>query len=641
MGSRVYDPIHDVFQASPDAGGGQDRNGGSKVELEAKKGEAKEEEDGEPEQEPEQEQEQEHGDDDDEEEKSLAKKTDLLVPSVTTGKKKMKESSKYNRHLKKPDGDYFTRSDVQFHFLSLLLSDKRLLFTNIFKDVYSKNIAPVPAENETINVTDSNYDARCFVFNDKLTFSQAYILAVACSTKGSKILRDKMLYDQQVAFSTCVLGFLVNIGRLNTTVNFYLEMTSQLRTFHSVPCLQYGNSDPKSLQDTPRLKSILKSLAVGNDPVDLSKVYENVQTIDKMNIINLIFTICDNVSLINMKFIQKYVDVNEQFSTLFSMLDSPGYEPEDRCTVLLWLLYIHLETDLSDEQVEEAVKLFAEEGETKLKLRATSKDYDVDPEEEINFGKEQQIKRREFMAKINAKHMEEQKEGRKSAEASSPVKGNDIDVDEDNESTRNNDKEDSAVPLEESNVDDGTGEKSQQPPLKKRRVREPKSQLAAKERPSTASSLESSKSSNVSPLPKSDSVPLTSEQSDRQLRVSKLLETDEKKYVCKGLEEGKLVSQSQFINDLTTAQAFAKLKRKELGLMKAFNEFEDISLANVLGVRGRKRKKFKNNLLGFETDYLKYFGYIKKKLLNNKDEFENVDYGDNSEPIFKLPDDGL
>lgn len=613
MGSRVYDPIHDVFQTRPDDKldseplfeKAEPIEDIEKVDLiEAVESSSNNEKSAE----------YEVYNTLSEEDTPVVSAENPIVPSVSTGKKKMKESSKYNRHLKKPDGDYFSRNDMQYHFVSLLLSDKRLLFTNIFKDVFAKSVVPIPPpDNKIINVSDSDYDARTFVFNEKLTFSQAYILSIACSTKGSKVLRDKLLLDQQIAFAACVLGVLVNVGRLNTTVNFYLEMTSQLRTFHSVPCLQYGNSDPKALQDTPRLKSILKSLSVGNDALDLPKVYDGKEKIENINIINLLFIICDNVSLINLKFFQKYVDVNDAPTTLFGILDTSNYDADDRCNVLLWLLYIHLETDLSDDGIERAVKKFAKDGETKLRLHDSNEDYDVDPQEEIDFGLEQLRKRREFMEKIQIKAADE-KEASVKNEPTGPAESTDVTAIEDNE---NDDEETSMI-------------KDEEPNIKKRKVYEKKRTVRnTKERPLSSSSLADSEeqSTNLSSP--------TREISERTKRIENLLQVDRNKSVCKGLQVGKNISQTQFLKDLKKAQIFTKLKRKELGLMKAFNEFEDIPLASVIGVRGRKRKKFQDRLLGFETDYLKYFGLIKKRTLETIATPANNDDDDN-ETMFKL-----
>lgn len=204
---------------------------------------------------------------DPEEDNNAEKEKVVPVPHMT--------NTKYTRHLKKPDGDFFSRKDIQYDMLKALLTDDRCLFTNHLKAQYTNSLAPMSLPNNKIPIiTDKEYDARTFVFNDKLTFAQMYALTMATSSKCSKILRDKLLLDGQVAFSTCVLGFLVNIGRLNTTINFYLEMTSQLRTYHSVPCLQAHTLDIKSLQDTPRIKSILRNLPTGNNPIHLSLIYK-------------------------------------------------------------------------------------------------------------------------------------------------------------------------------------------------------------------------------------------------------------------------------------------------------------------------------------------------------------------------------
>ena len=324
--------------------------------------------------------------------------------------RKIKDTGKYNRHLKKPDGEFFSREDLQFTLLTKLFSDERPIFTNIYKEFYHNAMVPLTNDtNRILNVTDVGYDARKFVFNDKLTFSQIYALTLSTSTKCSKILRDKLLLDPQVAFSTCILSFLVNIGRLNTTINFYLEMTSQLRTFHSVPCLQYGVEDPKSLQDTPRLKSILKNLPLGNQPIFLADLYRGEKTKERFNIVNLIFALCDNVGLINSELFLKYLNFppeDKNNVNLFRLLDYSDYEPSDRCNILLWLFYIHLETDLTPSAIQESIKLF-NQGETGdialLPLRRAKYMYDVDPRDEYEFGIEQKVKREEFMKFASAR----------------------------------------------------------------------------------------------------------------------------------------------------------------------------------------------------------------------------------------------
>lgn len=562
MGKRVYDPIHDVFQDTAESE--------TERSVTGRAGEGEE-------------------DSNTESEETQSPQKEAIVPSVGTNRKRMKESSKYNRHLKKPDGEFFTRRDLQFHFLTRLLTDDRPLFTNIFKELYAKTLVPLPiTDGKTVDVTDSGYDARTFVFNDKLTFSQLYILTLASSTKCSKVLRDKLLLDHQVAFSTCVLALLVNFGRLNTTINFYLEMTSQLRTFHSVPCLQYQVADLKSLQDTPRLKSILKNLSVGNESLDLAQLYESSRTQPiKANVVNLLFTMCDNVSLVNLKLLSKYVASPGSSVSLFNILDSPEYEPTDRCNIILWLLYVHTETDLSDEALRRSIKLFTD-GD-RLPLERASKEYDEDPQEEYEFGMEQKVKRKEFLRRTK----QDESDGKEDEEEE------DVEQEQEQEEEEEEDETIQEVESQEEEV-------SVPEPVTPRKRREP---VREKREP---------KRRKVEPTVKQES------SGEDASKIQSLIEMDRKKIVGK-LGRHKTKDQQTFVQDLVSAQQPVKLKRRDLGLVRIFNEYEDITMASVIGIRGKKRKKFKDDVLGFETDFLRSFAAAKKMLLNLPDCHEDPD----------------
>ncbi|CAI1969574.1 hypothetical protein SEUBUCD646_0F00470 [Saccharomyces eubayanus] len=595
--------------------------------------------------------------------------------TTSSAKRKPKESSssKYNRHLKKPDGEPFNRKDIQFSFMQELLMDKRQIFTNVLKPLYKNSIVPINIDGDkiSINVTDKEYDARTFVFNDKLTFAQLYVLTIATSIKCSKILRDKLLLDQQVAFSTCILALLVNIGRLNTTINFYLEMTSQLRTFHSVPVLQLHANDPKLLQDTPRLKSILKNLPWGNEQISLLEIYEKidqndseVDNINKFNIINMLFSICDNFSLIDKRFLSKYVEIKSEDGTtlkaeeidtveedneaegeaeggeeesgcgvtLFDILDFSKYEPKDRCDVLIWLLYIHLETNLSEREIQESLKFFHEaaEGDAspgKFILRRTGHEYDVDPEDEVEFGSDQRIKRREFMNKM-------EKEGKKrERNSATEVKNVNADTSE-MDGEEEDDKGEETVEETRSLLTPTPILESSSPMVlsrKKATPQPPKAATAAaaaaaaeiEEEAGAAGAVVIDKNDlNLTPLKKYNSSATVN-------KVDKLISLDLHKHVA---ENGK--TQEEFLVDLRKSQVPNRLKRRDIGLVKIFNEFEDIPVASVLGIRGKKRKKFKDNLLGFETDYMKNLGASKKVLLQR---IENADVDDEeSSSMFKL-----
>lgn len=95
------------------------------------------------------------------------------------------------RHLKKEDGEPLWRKDIQYDFLKAIFEDKTACFTNSY-------------EPETIG---------------KQTFADLYIDTMARSSKTSKILRDKLLSEHEPAKNMAMVCLLVNLGRMNTTLN--------------------------------------------------------------------------------------------------------------------------------------------------------------------------------------------------------------------------------------------------------------------------------------------------------------------------------------------------------------------------------------------------------------------------------------
>ena len=93
------------------------------------------------------------------------------------------------KHLKKPDGVPLWRKDIQFQFLHLIFVDDKKVFTN-------------------------SYDGT----KDR-TFADIYVDAMARSSKTSKILRDKLLSERRNALNMAMVCLLVNLGRMNTTLN--------------------------------------------------------------------------------------------------------------------------------------------------------------------------------------------------------------------------------------------------------------------------------------------------------------------------------------------------------------------------------------------------------------------------------------
>ncbi len=95
------------------------------------------------------------------------------------------------RHLKKDDGDPLWRKDIQYDFLRAVFDDENKVFTNSY-------------EPETIG---------------KQCFADLYIDTMSRSSKTSKVLRDKLLSDRDAAKGMAMVCLLVNIGRMNTTLN--------------------------------------------------------------------------------------------------------------------------------------------------------------------------------------------------------------------------------------------------------------------------------------------------------------------------------------------------------------------------------------------------------------------------------------
>lgn len=560
-------------------------------------------------------------------------------------------SNKYTRHLKKPDGAFFTRKDVQYEFLRRLLMDERLLFDNKLKPVFQTSLAPMSlADNKVPLVTESDYDARTFVFNDKLSFAQLYALSMASSSKCSKILRDKLLLDSQVAFSTCILAFLVNIGRLNTTINFYLEMTSQLRTYHSVPCLQVHSSESKSLQDTPRIKSILRNLPQGNDTVNLSLIYKMLGVIDwetfnaigevtpqkysknnkidedgkdfdlvgKFNIINMIFALCDSATIVRLNFLMKYVQLldnnggqidEEKELTLFNILDSSKYEVEDRVNIILWLFYVHLQTNLKFEELAESVKMFRngdipELDEGKLPLRYAKEEYDIDTEDEIAYGESQRAKRKEFLLKMGKADGVNNKEDSKKAgdkeNSTSPKKRKRRTTEKDKSVT--NSKKIKKEELDDHDDVMNDNKKNQTPGKKNQK--------------DTKRTLNDNDEIPTEKLDNDDASSKKSRPSMHEERAKRLIHYDHNKEIGIIERTRETKTQKQLLDDLNQVHEFCRSKRKDLGMLRIFSRYDDIPMGSVIGVRGKKRRKYRDEVLGYETDYLRTIGLAKKKFLN-------------------------
>jgi Ino eighty subunit 1 len=94
------------------------------------------------------------------------------------------------KHLKKEDGEPLWRKDIQYDFLKAVFDNDKKVFTNSYEPDLPK---------------------QCF--------ADLYIDTMSRSSKTSKVLRDKLLSDREAAKGMAMVCLLVNIGRMNTTLN--------------------------------------------------------------------------------------------------------------------------------------------------------------------------------------------------------------------------------------------------------------------------------------------------------------------------------------------------------------------------------------------------------------------------------------
>lgn len=221
------------------------------------------------------------------------------------------------RHLKKKDGEPLWRVDIQYDFLSYIFRNGQRVFTNSYDNTPNH------------------------------TFADIYIDAMARSSKCSKILREKLLGDREAGLNMAMVCLLVNIGRMNTTLNFFPEMRAQLRTYHPIPSLQtYSDeSDYKQLQDAPRLKSILKGACEDRpEPGTLEDMTAN-ERMPHTNPINLIFLLSTFAPRVQ----RKFFPADYEF---FDLIMNKDLTSESRGRAFLWLVWTYLETNLTDDELE-------------------------------------------------------------------------------------------------------------------------------------------------------------------------------------------------------------------------------------------------------------------------------------------------
>lgn len=268
------------------------------------------------------------------------------------------------KHLKKADGEPLWRVDIQYDLLTYIFHDEHKVFKN-------------------------TYDGK-----DGQTFADIYIDAMARSSKTSRVLCDKLRHGRVAALNMAMVCLLVNIGRMNTTLNFFLEMRAILRTYHPIPSLQtYSDqNDYKQLQDAPRLKSILKGACEDREePVN----FQELKKMRRTNPINLVFLVSTFASEVQ----QDFFDSSYEFHDLIM---NKGLSSESRARAFLWLMWAYLESDLSPEQLKQNPFGIKDDNSDKIPPLVTltpeeQAQENIDTPEEIHFAKTMKAQREEFL----------------------------------------------------------------------------------------------------------------------------------------------------------------------------------------------------------------------------------------------------
>ncbi|KAJ6574833.1 hypothetical protein B0H19DRAFT_1125949 [Mycena capillaripes] len=211
--------------------------------------------------------------------------------------------------IKRNDAEPLTREDVQYDLLYHIFEDK----TNVFH-------SPIPGK--------------------MCSFRDLYIHALYNSNKCSKVLKDKMVDTPAFGVELAKISLLTNVGRINTTMAFFPEMKTALRTYHPVPSLQKTDGNA---QDAPRIKNCLKAALLPSEfksvpPSTPDEILEKSRTGQHppTSVVNLIFVLSNHAApLASIHF-----DGTLNFLDLF--LPKP-LSSQDRARVFLWLMYYYLE----------------------------------------------------------------------------------------------------------------------------------------------------------------------------------------------------------------------------------------------------------------------------------------------------------
>ncbi|KAI1797721.1 hypothetical protein LXA43DRAFT_981710 [Ganoderma leucocontextum] len=292
---------------------------------------------------------------------------------------------KKNLAVKRQDGEPLTRVDLQYDMLHAIFADRHAAFT------------------------DPHTTIRGDPAGTRVTFRDLYVNALIHSPKCSKASRDKIRESPEFGNEFAMISLLSNVGRINTTMAFFPEMKTALRTYHPVPALQRTNGN---LQDAPRIKNILKSCFMPGEGQGMCTTPGDVLArprsgkIPPTSIVNLIFVFANHSPTIARTHFPPLAAID--FLDLFTPV---RISSKSRARAFLWLCYHYHEapspnpfSDANSEDPPDWVPLFVYLTDTEARAE------NIDTAEEHQRGLDMTDLRRRFL-ETKAKEFSKDPEG--------------------------------------------------------------------------------------------------------------------------------------------------------------------------------------------------------------------------------------
>ncbi|KAI0757158.1 hypothetical protein C8Q80DRAFT_1215864 [Daedaleopsis nitida] len=271
------------------------------------------------------------------------------------------------------------------------------------------------ADAEPLTREDLQYDLLYYIFTDRtkcfidylapdqpaVNFCDLYVNALYNSPKCSKVLKDKMVETPAFAIEFAKIALLTNVGRINTTMAFFPEMKTALRSYHPVPSLQKTDGN---LQDAPRIKNCLKAALLPFEfktppPSSPGEIIDKTRAgqFPPTSVVNLIFVLANSNHAMTVA--QRHFDPPVEFLDLFLPINLSS---STRARVFLWLIYHYLQGPDSPNPFDDD---YSRANPPKVpRMRSLTREEqaqeNVDPPDEVEWGKHMSALRSKFLKEL-------------------------------------------------------------------------------------------------------------------------------------------------------------------------------------------------------------------------------------------------